>query len=94
MTASPIGRSKVVARDHDRRVQQPSIPWSRKNVREFFVAVDARPSECVAAVQVVEDERVRSEFEQCDERLALRCLRGEVDGGDALARLGPPNVPR
>ena len=49
------------------------------------MAADTCPSEGVAAVEFLLDERICSEFEQCDDRFAPACLGGEVDGGDALA---------
>jgi hypothetical protein len=41
-------------------------------------------------VEAVPDKRVRSVFEQRGDRLALSCLRGDVDRGDALAVGRPP----
>jgi len=58
---------------------------SGQDVSEVVVAAGARPAERVAAVKVIEDERVGSEFEQGGHGVAVPGLRGEVDGGDALA---------
>ena len=44
---------------------------SRKDVGELFVAADACPAECVAAVEIVGDEWVGAEFEQGDDGFAL-----------------------
>ena len=44
---------------------------SGKDVRELFVAADACPAECVAAVEVVENEWVGAELEQGDDGFAL-----------------------
>src|SRR5262245_43427963 len=61
----------------------------REHVGELLVAAGACPAERAAPVQPVEDERVCSELEQRDNRLAPACLGREVDGGDALAVARP-----
>jgi len=72
----------VVRREQERRELQSE---SGKDVREISLAALACPTERVAAVERVLDGRVCSEVWQCDDCLALSCLRGEVDGGHAFS---------
>ena len=77
----------VVRREQERRDLQSE---SGKDVREISVAALSCPTERVAAVELVLDERICSEVQQCDDCFALSCLRGEMDGGDAFSVIWSP----
>jgi hypothetical protein len=72
----------AVRREQERRVLNSE---SREDVGEFWVAANACPSARGAAVQLVLDQRVCAEVEQCGDRFALSRLRRDVDRGDAFA---------